>query len=95
MLRRQLVQPCQKQPSTKTATRAERKAKSGFPRIEPKCLLHPVMPFDKKIRLTEPSVEAFPLDFTAAMIFERRRLETVSTPFSTLKPRLAPRTCRI
>ena len=69
--------------------------KSGFPGIESKYLLHPVMPFAENIRLTASSVVAFPLDFTAAIIFERRLLEKISTQFSTSKPGHAPKICQI
>lgn len=62
--------PCQKQPSTNTATRAVGNTTSGFPWREYR-RRHPVMPFSRKTVIRQASVERFPPDFTCAMIHER------------------------
>jgi len=61
-------QPCQKQPSTKTATRLLGKTKSGFPNT--RCRRRqPVMPFARSIRMSASSVALLPwpriLDITS------------------------------
>lgn len=79
MFRRQVLQPCQKQPSTKTASCADKKEKSGLPGIATKCRRQPFILFARNSRATARSVERFPLDLTAAMISDRRRFVTIST----------------
>ncbi len=55
------LQPCQKHPSTKRATRAWRKTKSGLPtRAAPR--RQPVMPFARKIEINFNSVALLPCD---------------------------------
>lgn len=73
-------QPCQKQPSTKTAILCRGKQKSGVPRTG-YCRRQPEMPFSRKAARTKDSVDLFPFDLTFAMIFERSDVETVSIPY--------------
>jgi hypothetical protein len=54
-------QPCQKHPSTKTATRRPRNAKSGLPN-KSACRRHPQMRCLRKIPASAPSVPVFPKD---------------------------------
>lgn len=63
-------QPCQKQPSTNTASRARGKAKSGFPAIG-YCRRQPVMWEARKAATRANSVDLFPFERTAAITRER------------------------
>lgn len=62
--------PCQKQPSTKTATLARGNTKSGFPK-RGYFLRQPTILSLRKMARRAASVDAFPLDFTWAIIQER------------------------
>jgi hypothetical protein len=63
-------QPCQKQPSTNTASRSRRKTKSGFPG-NPCCRRHPVRPFARSMAASRSSVARLPVERIAAMTFDR------------------------
>ena len=69
--------PCQKHPSTNTATRALGKTKSGFP-YSSKFLRHPVMWFSRRTARNASSVDLLPADLTWRMIHERFSLLTLS-----------------
>ena len=69
--------PCQKQPSTNTATRCLRKTKSGFPGNEG-CLRQPLIPWARRIEANLNSVALLPFDRMAAMTCERFRFEKTS-----------------
>jgi len=75
--RLQRGQPCQKHPSTKTASRSLRKTKSGHP-SNGRCRRQPLTPCFRKILIRLISVALFPLDRTAAMICDRFSLLTES-----------------
>ena len=62
--------PCQKHPSTKTASFARGKAKSGLPKMA-KCRRQPVTLAARKASTSAPSVERFPRDRTADIMRER------------------------
>ena len=84
--------PCQKSPSTKSATFGARKAKSGLTveRSQPlasiagsiirKCRRHPCMPALRSAAFIATSVEAFPRERIAAMIRERSGVVGHSEP---------------
>jgi hypothetical protein len=76
--RRHRGQPCQKHPSTKSATRILGQQKSGVPRIG-YCRRHPISPRWRSKRASLTSVERLPLDRTAAIILERVALSYLST----------------
>ena len=63
-------QPCQKQPSTKTARRSLRNTKSGLPG---NCWLRrqPLIPYARKIEIALSSVALLPFERTAAITRER------------------------
>jgi len=64
-------QPCQKHPSTNTATRSRRQTKSGEPSSgTPR--RQPVRPYARSKRTNRPSVLVLPVLRTSAMIAERR-----------------------
>jgi hypothetical protein len=81
-MRRQRLQPCQKHPSTNTATRSEANQKSGTPGISLGCSLHPRIPDLISAILTRTSVDRFPFDRTFAISRLRSSLDSGSTPFS-------------
>ena len=81
-IRRQRLQPCQKHPSTKTATRSSANQKSGTPGTSRGCRLHPRIPDLISAILTRTSVERFPFDRTFAISRLRSSLDSGSTPFS-------------
>jgi hypothetical protein len=62
--------PCQKHPSTNTATFRRGHAKSGRP-VTGHCLRYPRRPAAQRIRLIASSVVRLPFERTEAMIFER------------------------
>ena len=70
MARQPFGHPCQKQPSTNTATRCRGKTRSGFPN-NLKFLRQPLMRFVRRIVTSLASVEAFPRLRTAIMFRER------------------------
>ena|SRR5882724_991508 len=73
--------PCQKQPSTKTASRFSKNTKSGFPGNVPQFIFHPEIPAPTKQARSRLSV-VFPFwDLTNAIIRERACLVTLSTVF--------------
>ena len=59
-------QPCQKQPSTKTATRSRRNTRSGLPKIACR-RLQPVIPCVRKSAIIRSSVSLLPLPRMRAM----------------------------
>ncbi len=61
-----LAQPCQKQPSTNTATRSRRKTKSGLPKTGA-FRRQPVMPCARISAMSRSSVARFPLERIAAI----------------------------
>ncbi len=67
----QLGQPCQKQPSTKTASSASEKKKSGFPRTSFAFKRQPPIPVLTRAYLRRFSVVALPLPRTAAIARDR------------------------
>ena len=82
-------QPCQKQPSTKTASLRARKTKSGFTRkafgfvasagqqsVAPR--RQPLMPWARKTEMSRSSVAALPRERMADMTAERFRLVKTS-----------------
>ena len=62
--------PCQKQPSTNTATRSLQNTKSGFPNTRC-CRRHPVIPSRRNHRASATSVSRFPLERTRAITSDR------------------------
>jgi hypothetical protein len=62
--------PCQKQPSTKTASRARRNTKSGLPKTFAR-LRQPVILWSRKIDTNRNSVARFPRLFTRPIISDR------------------------
>ena len=76
-MRQCLAHPCQKQPSTKTATRSFAKTKSGRPKIAA-CRRHPFNPAARNKPTKINSVALFPRDRTAAIIRDRSALLNVS-----------------
>lgn len=62
--RRHRGHPCQKHPSTKTATRPLGNQKSGCPGIERGCIRHPLIPELTRASLNRFSVERLPVDRT-------------------------------
>lgn len=69
--------PCQKQPSTNTATLSLGHAKSGLPSTV-HCLRYPRRPADQSRCPNACSVDRFPAERTAAMILDRTSLGTRS-----------------
>jgi hypothetical protein len=69
--------PCQKHPSTNTATFRLGHAKSGRPTIG-QCFRYPRRPAAQRIRPNANSVVRLPFERTEAMIFERTSKETWS-----------------
>lgn len=79
-IRRQRLQPCQKHPSTKMATRSAANQKSGTPGTSLGCRLHPRIPDLINAIRTRTSVERFPFDRTFAISRLRSPLDSESTP---------------
>lgn len=71
----QRVQPCQKQPSTKTASFRPGQAKSGLPATG-QCFRYPRNPAAHNFFASGSSVVVFPRDRTEAMILDRTAFET-------------------
>lgn len=71
-------QPCQKQPSTKTASFRPGHAKSGLPATG-QCLRYPLMPAAQRSFASGSSVVVLPREWTAAMILDRTSFATWST----------------
>ena len=69
--------PCQKHPSTNTATFRPGQAKSGRPEIG-QCFRYPRRPAAQSIRPSANSVVRLPFERTEAMILDRISLETWS-----------------
>jgi hypothetical protein len=69
--------PCQKQPSTKTASLRPGHAKSGLPATG-QCLRYPLIPAAHRSCAKGNSVVVFPRDRTAAMILDRTSFVTWS-----------------
>lgn len=63
-------QPCQKQPSTKTATLRAGQAKSGLP-LTGQCLRYPLRPAAQSNLPSGNSVVVLPREWIAAMILDR------------------------
>jgi hypothetical protein len=62
--------PCQKQPSTKTATRSRKKTKSGLPGSD-RFRRHPEIPCALKMAISRSSVSLLPVPRIAAITAER------------------------
>jgi len=62
--RKHFLQPCQKQPSTKTASRFDSNQKSGLPGILAASSFHPQIPCLTRAMRSLTSVDLFPLDRT-------------------------------
>jgi len=75
--RKQRGHPCQKQPSTKTATFCFRKAKSGRPGMG-KCLRQPIIPAFRMSFASLISVFSFPLPRIRDMTSDRLDLDQMS-----------------
>jgi len=75
-----LLHPCQKQPSTKTASFAASKKKSGLPGRSVRWVDQPRIPARTKAIWNLTSVVLLPRPRTAAMFFERSG-ETMNLPF--------------
>ena len=75
--RKQRGHPCQKQPSTKTATLCFRKAKSGRPGIG-RCLRQPLMPTFRMSLASLTSVFSFPLPLIRDMTSDRLLFDQIS-----------------
>lgn len=73
-----VLHPCQKQPSTNTASLILRKAKSGLPGMDSRLERHPVMPSRLRIARTASSVDFVPRPFIAAMMADRFFFEKTS-----------------
>lgn len=71
-------QPCQKQPSTNTATRCFGKTKSGRPKT-PDLRRHPTKPLRRNTSINRNSVDRLPCPLTSDMICERFFGEKTST----------------
>ena len=71
------LQPCQKQPSTKTANRAAGKTKSGLPNTFTR-RRQPLIPNSPNIRINRSSVASLPQLFTLDIMLERFDLEKTS-----------------
>lgn len=87
LLRGKLLQrghPCQKQPSTNTATLRPGQAKSGRPSTV-QCLRYPRNPDAQRSLPSASSVLRFPLDRTAAMFVDLASFETRSIAPSSPK----------
>jgi hypothetical protein len=83
-------QPCQKQPSTKTASRSRWNTKSGLPG-NAEFRRHPAIPFFLKIAASFISVFRFPRDRIADMIDER--FDLLKT--SAIQRKVNRRICRV
>ncbi len=83
-MRKHRGQWCQKQPSTKSATRSRRKTKSGLPGRSG-CRRQPVMPSARRIWTKRCSVDAFPLERMRDIAYERCSgvRSSTTTPVST------------
>jgi hypothetical protein len=64
-------QPCQKQPSTNTATLDLTKTKSGFPGSSLLCIVQPRRPAPTSIARSRRSVVWLPVDLIAPIVLER------------------------
>jgi hypothetical protein len=73
-------QPCQKQPSTNTASRGRGKKKSGRPATPVGCIRHPAMPARTRPSLRGHSVERLLLPRMDDIIRERVVLTPVNWP---------------
>lgn len=83
-------QPCQKQPSTNTASRAFRKTKSGLPNTG-QCRRQPVMRWRRNKMIIANSVDLFPQDRTRDItsdLFDLPYMSTTETCFRTWKRRI-------
>lgn len=77
--------PCQKQPSTKTATLDSGKAKSGRPG-KGRCLRHPTIRCFQRIFSKRPSVSSLPNDRIAAITTDRLCLLNMSAIGGPINP---------
>lgn len=76
--RRHCGHPCQKQPSTKTATWRFGNQKSGWPVTRRGCICQPLIPRLTRANLNRPSVERLPVDRTFDIRMLRSFLVRVS-----------------
>ena len=74
-------QPCQKQPSTKTATRELGKKKSGLPCKLPGCSVQPAIPRRTSAIRKRSSVVLLLLPRIADIIRERSKVTPTNSPF--------------
>jgi hypothetical protein len=80
-VRRHRRQPCQKQPSTKTARRSKPNQKSGAPGTSRECKVQPRIPDLMRAILTRTSVERFPFERTLAINRLRSAVDSESMAF--------------
>lgn len=85
-------QPCQKQPSTKTASRASRKKKSGRPGTSSACNFQPVTRARTKASRSRRSVVLLPRPRTARIAEERTGETPTNSPPSSLRRRTRSKT---
>lgn len=78
---RQSLQPCQKQPSTKIASRFVANQKSGIPITSPGCSVQPLMPALTSAIRMRTSVERFPRERTLLICKLRSDFDSESMRF--------------
>jgi hypothetical protein len=82
-----LGQPCQKQPSTKTANFNRGKTKSGLPvSVDPR--RQPTMPAERMTMMSRSSVALLPRDRMADITADRFRREKISAMMGRQQPGL-------
>jgi hypothetical protein len=84
-IRKQSSQPCQKQPSTNTATDSIGNQKSGIPAICRGWSFHPLMPALTSSMRSFSSVERFPRERTLLICRLRADFERESTPLTLVE----------
>lgn len=80
-IRKQVLQPCQKQPSTKTATAFFANQKSGIPTMSRGCSSQPLMPPLTSAIRSRTSVERFPRERTLLICRLRSDFDSESMRF--------------
>jgi hypothetical protein len=85
-IRKQLLQPCQKQPSTKTATFFLANQKSGTPGNSLACNFQPRTRARTSLMRRVSSVDRFPLERTLLICRLRSDLDSVSIHLRLAKP---------
>lgn len=84
-IRKHSSQPCQKQPSTNTATDSIGNQKSGIPAICRAWSFHPLMPALTSSMRSLSSVERFPRERTLLICRLRANFERESTPLTLVE----------